>query len=319
MKNILVTLPVGMDEKIQMQNAVRDGNENYQLVYRKDSSVDARDIKSASAIIGMISPSLLESADSLEWLQLAWAGVEPYLQSGVLQEKTILTNASGAYGIAVAEHMMALTLALSCSLNRYIDQQKAHIWQLLGRKNVLYGSNVLVMGTGDIGSQYAMRMKAMGAYVIGISRTAKKKQEYFDEQYTVGNMDHVLGRADIIAMALPGGKGTYHIIGKSQMKQMKESAIIINVGRGSTIDTAALIDALQKGTVGGAGLDVFEEEPLQDLRLWDMENVIITPHAAGKLEDEFNRKRVVALCIDNLYRYSHGKELLHVVDRSAGY
>mgnify|MGYP002624895143 CR=1 FL=1 len=319
MKNILVTLPFEVDEKIQMQNAVSDSDESYQLIYLEDSSVDICDIQSASAIIGMIPPSLLGSADSLEWLQLAWAGVEPYLQPGVLQEKTVLTNASGTYGIAVAEHMMALTLALSCSLNKYIDQQKAHIWQLLGRKNVLYGSKVLVMGTGDIGSQYAMRMKAMGAYVIGISRTTKKKEKYFDEQYTVENMDIVLGRADIMAMALPGGKGTYHIIKESQLERMKKGAIIINVGRGSTIDTAALINALQKGTIGGAGLDVFEEEPLQDSRLWDMENVIITPHVAGKLEDEFNRKRVITLCIDNLYRYSHGKKLLHLVDQSVGY
>ena len=162
-------------------------------------------------------------------------------------------------------------------------------------------------------------MKSMGCCVIGIKRTKRCNSNVFDEQYIAEDAEQVIGRADVIAMALPGGEQTRHIVDEAMIRKMKRGVILINAGRGSTIDTNALIDGLQEGIIGGAGLDVFEEEPLKDSPLWEMSNVIITPHAACKLEDSYNRKKVVELCLDNLYRYTHGMELKHVVNRKLAY
>ena len=320
MKNILITLPLSENEKDLFQDKVKDSSDEIRLSFIDETAVSEKDITSADAIIGMVSPSLLKNVTSLEWMQLAWAGADRYTLPGVLPSDTILTSASGAYGISVAEHMLSLTFALYSGLNIYSEQQKNHEWKLNRGKKFIYGSNVLVLGIGDIGGCYAEKMKALGAHVTGVCRTPKEKADFLDEQYTIDALDSIIGSADIVALALPAGESTYHVIGREQLLKMKSDSVIINAGRGSTIDTSALTDALKNGTIGGAGLDVLENEPLSpDSELWDMKNVIITPHAAGKLEDEFNKKRVIALCADNLYRYVHKEKLLHIVDRNTGY
>ncbi|MBR3734362.1 MAG: D-2-hydroxyacid dehydrogenase [Lachnospiraceae bacterium] len=319
MKTVLITLPVDKDDKEFLMKMVDGSNEEYRLIYRDKQSLDLKTANSADAIIGMIDPAVLCRLKCLEWLQLAWAGAEQYLKPGILSENTILTNASGAYGVTVAEHMMALTLALNCNLKQYIDQQKKHKWERCDNRQVLSGSRILVVGMGDIGRNYAMRMKVLGAHVIGISRTKKENQFFFDEQYEIGEMDEVIDQADVVAISLPGGSNTYHLFGEEQIRRMKKNAVLINAGRGSTIDTPALVRALKNKEIRGAGLDVFEEEPLQDSELWEMDNVIITPHIAGKLEEEYNRRQVVKICADNLYRYTHGLDLIHIVDRALGY
>ena len=319
MKNIVITIPVTDEDRILFEQKISDRHDDFRIIYSDGSSGHTDIIRSASAIIGMIEPSAVQGLTLLEWLQIPWAGVEQYVQRAVLPQKTILTNASGAYGISVAEHMVALTLALSCHLDIYLRQQGQHVWKQHGRELFIGESTVLVLGLGDIGANYAKRMKSLGAYVIEISRSRKDRQDFCDESCIIDDLDSVIGRADVIAVALPGGDDTYHLLGEAQFKKMKKGVFILNAGRGSVIDTGALIIALREGAVGGAGLDVFEEEPLQKSPLWDMQNVIITPHVAGKMEDGFNRKKVLELCANNLYRYTHGLDLMHVVDRDKGY
>lgn len=314
MKKISVTLPLEEEEKKLFYQAIENANDTYDLCFQ-----DPSDVKDASVIIGMIETDKLAKSKELEWLQIGWAGAENYCREGVLSPNAMLTNASGAYGNAVAEHMVALTMSLASSIQIYFLQQLQHRWELQQRMRVVSGSTVLVYGTGDIGTHYARIMKAMGCSVIGIKRTKKCNSNIFDEQYIAEEAEQVIGRADVIAMALPGGEQTRHIVDEAMIRKMKRGVILINAGRGSTIDTNALIDGLQEGIIGGAGLDVFEEEPLKDSPLWEMSNVIITPHAAGKLEDSYNRKKVVELCLDNLYRYTHGMELKHVVNRKLAY
>ncbi|MCR5597649.1 MAG: D-2-hydroxyacid dehydrogenase [Lachnospiraceae bacterium] len=319
MKKIIITLPLEESETEEFYSAAGGERGGYEPVFKNGEQLTAEDVKDASAIVGMVPEDLLSGCECLEWLQLGWAGAETYCSNGLLKEDVVLTNASGAYGDAVSEHMAALTLALACSLNIYIRQQEKRHWELQWRRAVLAGSTVLVYGMGDIGTHYAAIMKSMGCHVIGISRTKKMKREFFDEQYVADEALQVIGRADVVALALPGGDDTRHIINKEAVKKMKSGAVLINAGRGSTVDTMALIDGLSQGIIAGAGLDVFEDEPLGDSELWNMENVIITPHAAGKLESEYNRRKVVELCLDNLHRYTQGEELLHVVDRKLAY
>lgn len=319
MKNIIITISVTDEEKAIFEEMIGDCRERFRIVYMDELSYYTKEVGTASAIIGMVEPSTVQGSHSLEWLQIPWAGVEKYVQQAVLSEKTVLTNATGAYGASVSEHMVALTLAMSCSLKIYGKQQEQHMWMQHRKDFLIHESTVLVLGTGDIGGNYARLMKYLGAYVIGLSLSRKEKTDYWDETCILDDLDDVIGRADIIAVALPGGNSTFHLLGEPQFRKMKKGVLIVNAGRGSVIDTGALIKALREGVVGGAGLDVFEEEPLSDSPLWDMKNVIITPHVAGKVEDEFNRKKVVEICADNLYRYTHGQNLLHVVDRKKGY
>ncbi|MCR5011684.1 MAG: D-2-hydroxyacid dehydrogenase [Lachnospiraceae bacterium] len=319
MKKIIITLPLAENEKEEFYKAAGSESSGYEPVFKNKDQLTSEDVKNACVIVGMVPEDMLSECECLEWLQLGWAGAETYCREGVLKEDAVLTNASGAYGDAVSEHMAALTLALACSLDIYIRQQEKKHWELQARRGVLSGSTVLVYGTGDIGSHYAAIMKAMGCHVTGISRTRKTEHEFFDELYVADDARQVIGRADVVALALPGGDDTRHIINGDVISRMKSGAVLINAGRGSTVDTESLIAGLKSGIIAGAGLDVFEDEPLGESELWDMENVIITPHAAGKLETEYNRRKVMELCLDNLRRYTKGEELLHVVDRKRAY
>ena len=250
MKNILITLPVVSGEIQDFMDAISDCSNDWKLYFADEGTLDDSLLSTADVIIGMVSPDRLAVCKNLSWLQLGWAGAEKYALRGLIPDDCILSCASGAYGTAVAEHMVALTLALSCRLNRYVLQQKDHIWKLIGRDDVINGSTVLVYGMGDIGTHYAQIMKPMNCKVIGIRRTVSKEMPYgFDEQYTASEADELIGQADIIAFTLPCGDETRHIFGEKQMSKVKQGALLINVGRGSTIDTVALIKAHHDGTL----------------------------------------------------------------------
>ncbi len=162
-------------------------------------------------------------------------------------------------------------------------------------------------------------MKGLGCRVIGVRRDASKPiPEFFDEQYGQEDLEKVLPLADVVAMIIPGGHQTAKYMDAHRISLMQEGAVIVNAGRGVSIDTEALVEALRSGHLSGAGLDVTDPEPLnEDNELWSMENVLITPHIAGMLEG--NRDRVSAILLDNLRRFCSGEPLLNVVDKQLGY
>ena len=163
-------------------------------------------------------------------------------------------------------------------------------------------------------------MKALGAYTIGVRRTSHEKPEYLDEQYTLEELDGLLGRADIVAMVLPGGAATNHLMDERRLGLMKKGAYLINVGRGNAIDPEALLKVLKEGKLGGCGLDVTEPEPLPaDSPLWDLENLVITPHVAGNFFLPETFERIVRIAGENLAAWANGTEFRNVVDFSTGY
>ncbi len=281
---------------------------------------DTELLKQADIIIGNPDPAILPEAAHLQWLQLTSAGADPYVKPGVLAENIKLTNASGAYGVSVSDHMMAMTYALLRNFNYYSRRQKEHVWQPGGPVRSIEECTVLVMGLGDIGSRYARQMKALGARVLAIRRTLRELPDYVDEQYTLADLAKIIGKADIIANVLPGGPATEHIINREIIACMKPDAILINAGRGSAVDPAALKEALREGRIGGAGLDVTEPEPLPaDDELWDYENVIITPHVAGQFYLASTLERITAIAAENLVHFMAGEPLNHVVNKVHGY
>ena len=316
MKTVLVLLPVREEHKQILERA----GEGCRFVYERFKTVTEEQVQQAQIIIGCADPRQIHGSERLEWLQLHSAGADPYLVPGVLAPNTVLTNATGAYGKAVSEHALALTLMMQKKLYLYRDNQRKNSWHDEGKVSSPSSSTVLVMGLGDIGLSYARKMKALGATVIGVKRRQAVCPEGVDELVTTEQLDEVLPRADVVASFLPGNGQTRHIFNAERFGRMKPGAIFVNCGRGGAVDSEALLKALQEGPLASAAVEVTEIEPLPaDSPLWQQENLMITPHVAGWLHLPEILDRVVEISAANLRAYLHGEMLRNVVDFATGY
>lgn len=277
-------------------------------------------ITEVQIIFGNPSPLLVSGCKSLEWLQTCSAGVDPYMAEDVIPKACVLTNATGAYGLAISEHMLAMHLSLIKRLTEYGRQQQEGLWKDLGPVSSIWGSTVLVLGLGDIGGSYSRLVKAMGAYVIGLRRKDLSPVDYADEIHLTADLDSLIPRADVIAIALPGTRDTARLMDSRRIALMKKGAILLNVGRGSVVDTNALCEALKSGAIGGAGLDVTDPEPLpKDHILWSAPGALITPHVSGGYHLNETKMRILKIFAENLERFLRGEPLRNQVDFETGY
>lgn len=313
---ILVTIPVEERHKRQLESIAPHATFFYQSA--KDIERDL--VWQMDIIIGNVGPDKIAGTKNLKWIQLNSAGTDGYLAEGVLPKGAKLTNATGAYGLAISEHMVGMTLGLKKKLYLYGKNQAEGIWRDEGEVSSIWNSVTLVLGLGDIGSEFAFRMKALGSYVIGIRRTKAEKPDFVDELYQMEHLDECLGRADIVAMSLPGTKETYRLMNRERFRKMKRDAILLNVGRGTAVDTQALCDALEQGWIGGAGLDVTDPEPLPEgHRLWKAPNLMLTPHVSGQYHLKETHERILQIAFYNLKAFLSGNELKNIVDFETGY
>lgn len=321
MKNVLVILPLQEEEKAYFRAQTEGASEEYSFrFYPSIREVPDEALADAHILIGQCTPGRIRAAKKLEWFQGAMAGVDKFLQPDVLPENVLLTNSAGAYGLTVSEHMLAATFALIRRFPQYMRSQAARKWKPMGNIISIEGATVIVLGLGDIGGSYARKMKALGAYVIGFRRTDREKPDYVDEQYALDRLPEAIGRADIVAMALPGSKVTEKLMGRELLRKMKKGSYLVNNGRGNAVDLEALKEALDEGILAGAALDVTDPEPLpRDDTLWDYENVLLTPHISGNFYLHKTLENVIAIAGRNLCRYTHGERPDHIVDRRAGY
>jgi len=247
------------------------------------------------------------------------AGTDSYLKPGILPEKVVLTNVTGAFGESIAEYVLGAVLLLKNHFHTYIRRQSQKSWAKIPVTN-LKGSTVLLLGLGDIGRETAKRMKAMGAYVIAVKRRPSERPDYVDELYYEAELDRVIPRADVFVLTIPMYAEVRHIISQRRIALMKPSALLVNIARGGLIDQDALIAALQQGKIAGAALDVFEQEPLpEDSPLWELENILLTPHNAGGFSSPMAREKIGQIMLDNLERYLTGQPLKNVIDKKTGY
>ena len=315
MKKILVVLPVNEEHKALLAESLRGAEDEYELFYTEGAAPTPDDLRDAHIILGGFDADLAKYAVNAEWFQLSFAGADSFAAPGVIPKEAVLTSAVGAYGLTVSEHMLAQTFAMIRRFGQYGRNQVGHVWKHMGPVISVEGSTIAVLGLGDIGGSYARKVRALGAYVIGLRKSACEKPDFVDEQYAIDELDAVLPRADIVAMVLPGGPATHHIMDDARLRLMKPGAFLLNAGRGNAIDPAALKAALDGGRLGGAALDVTEPEPLPaDDPLWDYDNVILTPHAAGHLFLPETLNRIVRICADNLRRRIAGEPLRNVVE-----
>lgn len=277
------------------------------------AELTSEDVDPAEIIFGFPGKELVESAQRLRWIQLASAGADRLINT---RPDIILTNASGTFGIPIAEWVLGAMVTLSRHLHIYRDRQKQARWEGMPAAKEIHGSTVGILGLGDIGQEVAKRAKAMGARVIGSRRTAAPAPEGVDALMPV---DDMLPQVDFLVMALPGTAETQRIMSAERLRLMKPGSFFLNVGRGTSVDEPALIEVLRSGHLAGAALDVTAVEPLPaDSPLWQMEQVLITPHCSGR-SLEANADRRIVIFLDNLKRYMSGQPLRNVVDRAAGY
>lgn len=239
------------------------------------------------------------NAGNLKWLHSFSAGVDNPFFQGLMDRGVVLTNSSGATASPIAQTAILYMLALSRNVRAWFEHQRNHEWTRHSFME-LDGSRLAVIGMGPIGAEIARLGVALNMTVEGIRRTPNGGEPC--PTFGFDAMDDVLGRADWVAVALPLTDDTRGIFGGSAFRTMKQGAHFINVGRGELVDEEALIDALRSGHLAGAGLDVFNVEPLQDdSPLWDMPNVIITPHSSGA--SPHSAVRAEDIFIDNLRRW----------------
>lgn len=328
-KRALVTIPTGERHRSLLQQAAPGWEFRFRgtdtLVCAPQEAlpgqpVTQEDVDWAQVILGNVPAAMLHGSPALEWLQTNSAGVEPYIQPGVLAGDTLLTNATGAYGLAIAEHMLGMLLELFKKLELYRDAQKSGAWQSQGAVKAVYGSTVLVLGMGDIGGEFAARCKALGAKVIGVRRSPRPCPEYADEVHLLEDLDSLLPQADVVAITLPGTDATRGLMSRERLAKMKEGAVLLNVGRGFIVDTEALCDALERGHLSGAGVDVTDPEPLPPThRLWNIPTAVVTPHISGFYHLRETHERIVGIFLENLRHFQAGEPLRNLVDFATGY
>ena len=299
---ILNLLPLTDGERAAFEAVLPDAS----YEYARRSTVTPEQLARAEIIFGAPKPADLACAARLRWLQSQWAGVDEYLP--VLPERVALTCCAGAYDQSVSEHMLTCLLALLRKLPQYRDGQRAHRWQDLGEMRSIRGATVLVVGAGHIGTAFARLCKALGAHTVGLKRTVTDPIDGFDKLDTMEHLDALLPTADVVALILPGGAETEGVMDARRLSLMKRDAILLNAGRGAVLDGDALCAAMTGGHLWGAALDVFRREPLPaDCPLWDVPNLLITPHVAGGIRLAVSRANAAAVCLDNLRRYAAGQ------------
>ena len=226
----------------------------------------------------------------------------------------MVTNASGAYGQSVSEHMFATMWALMKNLNRYASNQRDHQWQDEGPVLSPEGGIALIIGVGDIGSHFAQLAQSVGMRTFGVRRHADVPAKGIEKMYGFERLETLLPLTDVVAMAVPRSPQTHHLLNADRLGRLKSTAIVINAGRGDAIDPEALADALHNGRLHGAGLDVTEPEPLPaESPLWDEPHCLITPHVAGGNHLEKTSEHIIRIALTNVSRYAKQQELLNLV------
>ena len=304
-----------------------------QVVNTRDEAHAAVEIADADALFGYLTPKLLAAARKLRWAQSPTASMEKYLYPELVASPIIVTNMRGIFSDVIADHVFGFILGFAKNFHIYMRQQIRGEWRMLGRDPgelpgyggpgevhpsdcaaiTLADCTLAVIGLGGIGAETARRGLAFGMRVLGVDPVAKSAPDGAT-LYRPAQLPEVLAQSDFVVIAAPHTPETYKLFNRERIRQMKKTAYLINIGRGVIVDLADLTAALQTGEIAGAGLDVYEIEPLpKEHPLWKMENVILTPHCAAASPRV--PERHLQTLLDNLRRFVAGQPLLNVVDK----
>ena len=325
--NIVIATPFSPEA----QRIVRSVNPRVRVtditdLARRDYQGDVQARRELDAILaeteivyGMRVPiNLLPRATKLRWIQVTSAGVDRYLSDEFKRSKVMLTNVSGIHATPIGEFVMEMMLMFAKKAPLCFEMKQRKEWQRFP-SSVLRGKTVGVIGLGSIGQEVARLSKAFRMRVIATRRSPRKQTaRNVDLLLPPNGLLRLLAESDYVAVCLPLTKETNKLIGESELKAMKPTAYIMNIGRGQIIDENALVKALEQKWIAGAGLDVFATEPLpKESKLWDLPNLIYSPHVSGGQEDY--EQQATELFCRNLKRYIEGKRLINLVNKDLGY
>ena len=294
---------------------------DFTIVAPEDRTDTLRELAAAAAAFGTMTPDLLAAARNLRWLQ-APAAAPPagYYCAELIAHPAVVTNFREIYNDHLSHHILALMLALAKQLHRYRDRQRQRRWAPLRgpaeQQIFLPDATAVIVGLGGVGSETARLCKELGMRIVAVDARRTERPPWVDELHPPGQLDAVLGSGDFVILTIPHTPRTEGLFDAARFRLMKDSAIFINVGRGMTTRLDDLDAALRAGRIGGAGLDVFELEPLPaEHPLWDAPNTIITPHVAAASDAHLDERRY-AIVRDNLQRFAAGRPLRNLVDKA---
>jgi phosphoglycerate dehydrogenase-like enzyme len=292
-----------------------------QVVLASDRAALESRLTDIEIVAGFVPPDLLLRMPNLRWYQQWGAGADWLLRSPETASRDWqVTNVSGIHAIQISEHILAFLLAFARGLNRAIRWQEKHEWKVPEMSEIfeLEGKALLLVGVGAIGERTARIAAALGMRVTGVRRDPAQPAEWVNVMAGPERLAELLPLADFVVITAPLTPETRGMFGVSELRAMKPSAYLINIGRGGTVQTEALVQALREGWIAGAGLDVVDPEPLPaDSPLWDLPNVILTGHYSGRTPHYM--ERALLIFWDNLQRYKEGRPLRNVVDKQLGY
>jgi len=305
----------GLSEKHIKQ--IQEISEKIEVAKATDEESILEAARDVVIIFGRLNKETFLAAKRLKWIHVASAGVDRYMFPELVNSQVILTNSSGVHRIPISEMAIAMMLIFAKRLHKFMQYKMEAKWERLV-PDELAGKTMGLLGLGSIGTETAWKAKCFGMKVLALKRKPARRPSYVDELLGPEDLHHLLRESDYLVITVPLTRETRHMIGEEELKLMKPTAYVINVSRGAVIDNKALIRALKEGWIAGAGLDVFEEEPLpENSEFWRLENVVITPHVSGATP--YYGDRAAEIFCENLKRYLEGKPLINVVDKKAGY
>lgn len=292
----------------------------YEVIVTRDEGQIRERLPHIEIAVGLFPHALLAEARGIRWYQQHGAGSDWLMNHPELAERQfLLTNSSGVHAIPITEHIMTFLLCFARGFKSSILGQRGRVWEENRRQPLLEldGKRIVLVGVGAIGSHFAKVASAFGMQVVGVRRTSGHIPGTI-RTVTRDRLDEELPEADFLVLTVPLTAETRHMIDAARLALLKPTAYLVNIGRGGTVDEEALVAALSAKRLAGAGLDVFETEPLPESSpLWDLENVIITPHYSGITPRYV--ERLMEIFLDNLERYFADRPLRNLVDRGRGY
>lgn len=305
---------------LQELNSVAQGRAQIVPVTRQNAISEIAD---ADAFIGNITPAEVRAGKKLKWVHVMSAGVEHVLflsgSNDLRDSNIVLTNNKIVQGPEIADHAMAMLLALSRDLPTFWANKQSETWQPRPYRGIeLSGRTAVIVGLGGIGNQIATRAWAFGMSVIGVDPEDKPFSPFVKKTVKPDQLDAVLPEADVLFISAPHTAQSHKMVGPREFELLKKGSYFIAVSRGGVYDMNALVKALDEQRLAGAGVDVMDPEPLpKDHPLWKFQNTIITPHIAGRSDKDHGR--MVGTATENLARFLDGRPLLNVVDKKKGY
>ena len=317
MRYKFVFLPPQGGRTRELAAGVADEAPDAQVVVPETEEDALRELADARAAYGTMTPELLAAAERLEWLQApAAAPTAGYYFPELIAHPVTVTNLRGIFNDRIPAHIMAYLLHFARGFHIYARQQREALWKPHGASSVVYlpTATALIVGVGNIGGEAARLCAAFGIRVVGVDARREDVPEGVTELHRPDKLDELLPHADFVILTIPHTPQTEGLFNAERFAKMKKTAYFINIGRGKTTKLDALNDALRNGTIAGAGIDVYEIEPLPpDHPLWTAPNVILTPHVADRGPD-LDPERV-KLIGENARRFARGEPLLNVVDK----